>query len=157
MEKRPNFRTRRKARINRSLELHQECKQIGPTPPITIDIRTEHLCPKPRMTRSDKWKKRPCVERWMAYKDLVAMTYRRAGGRTYFSPVSIGFEFTLLNRRKIDLDNLIKGVIDALTGLAWPDDSVSHIRSYDYARVIFKEYGPFCGSESAVVMIRELS
>ena len=34
-----------------------------------------HITPiaKPRMTRRDKWAKRPCVERYFAYRDLVRL------------------------------------------------------------------------------------
>jgi len=88
------------------------------------------------MTRSDVWKKRPIVERWLAYKDLIAMSYRSQGGVTFFNPVSVGYIFYLKDNRRIDLDNLIKGINDALNRLAWPDDDVKHIRQYDYARAV---------------------
>jgi Holliday junction resolvase RusA-like endonuclease len=80
------------------------------------------------MTRCDKWKKRPVIERWLAYKDLVALSYRQAGGKTYMEPVQIFYEFFLADNRRIDSDNLVKGINDALLGLAFPDDCVFYIR-----------------------------
>jgi Holliday junction resolvase RusA-like endonuclease len=64
------------------------------------------------------------------------MNYRSQGGITYFQPVAITYDFWLKDNRKIDLDNLIKGVNDALNGLAWPDDSVKYIRYYEGARIV---------------------
>jgi len=154
LQKGINFGARSKSRISRSLQVSQT--KIGPSLPITFEVRSERITSKPRMTRQDKWKKRLCVERWYAWKDLIAMSYKRAGGHSYFQPIAIGYEFHLLNHRKIDLDNLIKGCNDALNGLAWPDDNVGYVRQFDYARVIFDTYGPFCGSEKVIISIRPL-
>lgn len=30
-------------------------------------------CPAPRMTQSDRWKKRPCVQRYFAFRDQVRL------------------------------------------------------------------------------------
>jgi len=87
------------------------------------------LVPKPRMTQRDKWAKRPIVERWFVYKDLVAMSYRRAGGGMFVRPVGIEYDFFILSRKKMDLDNLVKGINDALNGLAWLDDNIKWVRS----------------------------
>lgn len=97
------------------------------------------------------------MERWFAFKDLVALSYKKAGGHSYFQPLAVGYEFRLLNHRKIDLDNLIKGINDSLSGLAWPDDSVAYVRQYDYARVVFKQYGPFDADEQAIITIRPIN
>jgi Holliday junction resolvase RusA-like endonuclease len=79
---------------------------------------------KPRMTRSDKWKQRPCVMKYRAYKDEVkskiihlADTHRV----TFILPMPKSWS----NRKKSemagrphksrpDLDNLLKGLWDAL-------------------------------------------
>lgn len=83
----------------------------------------------PRMTQSDKWKKRPCVVRYRAWKDAA----RKAAGElppvdkivslnwtAYFSPpvswsgkrrsAALG----TLHRSKPDLDNICKAVFDSL-------------------------------------------
>ena len=123
------------------------------TPPeITFKVRAERLSSKPRMTQSDRWKKRPIVERWLAFKDLIALSYKQAGGRSYFGEVAIQYDFYLYKRR-IDLDNLIKGVNDSLSGLAWVDDDVGHVRQYDGAFTHFVERGSM---EEIVVRIRPL-
>jgi Holliday junction resolvase RusA-like endonuclease len=148
-----NYQPRRgQAAIRRRLRLHNENESVS-HPPIEFKVETEKLCSKPRMTRCDVWKKRPVVERWFAYKDLVALTYRRSGGKTYFHPVSMKFEFFLSGNRRTDLDNLIKAVIDALVGLAFPDDSVKYIRRYDSASVTIKEKGQ---TEAVWITIKEI-
>lgn len=80
--------------------------------------------PKPRQTRSDKWKKRPCVLRYRAFKDEVKLK-----GLVLPEPCKIIFflemprswsqkrrdAFNLKpHRNKPDIDNLIKAVFDAL-------------------------------------------
>lgn len=125
MEKRPNYRTRRKARIAGCMELHQTGELEKP---ITFTVVAERLRAKPRMTKGDRWRKRPIIERWFAFKDLVALSYRHSGGHTFFNPVTVDYEFFLSNFRRIDADNLIKGINDALVGLAFPDDCVKYIK-----------------------------
>jgi len=95
---------------------------------VTFRIITERLRSKPRLVRSDVWKKRPIVENWYAWKDLVAMTYREQCGYTFTEPVFVYYYFQLCTHRKIDVDNLIKGVNDALNGLAWPDDRIKYVK-----------------------------
>jgi Holliday junction resolvase RusA-like endonuclease len=89
--------------------------------------------PKPRMTKRDKWARRPCVVEYFAYKDaLIAVGIRdelRSGN------VSMGFYLAMPDswsakkkramdgkphQQKPDLDNLVKGVLDCL-------DSDAHI------------------------------
>jgi Holliday junction resolvase RusA-like endonuclease len=87
---------------------------------------------KPRMTRSDKWKQRPCVLRYRQFADDLRLA---AGGNklnpeniqslswvAYFEPkekskkkVKIGE----LHRQKPDRDNIDKAILDAL----FKDDS----------------------------------
>lgn len=87
---------------------------------------------KPRMTRRDKWAKRPCVQRYWAYKEAL-----KAGCvGVHPRPLSVSWRvwFPLpkswnkfkkatlagkLHRYKPDRDNIDKGILDAL----WKDDS----------------------------------
>lgn len=80
--------------------------------------------PKPRMTRSDAWKKRPCVMRYWAFKDKV-----RELGIELQSPCKITFYIPMpdsWSKRKKndfdgrphmntpDLDNIIKSLLDSV-------------------------------------------
>lgn len=85
---------------------------------------------KPRMTQSDKWKKRKCVTDYWAFKNHVNLQANVAG---YKMPNEISIEFRIpipksrkkdlkpgdTHQQKPDLDNLIKAVKDALL----PEDS----------------------------------
>lgn len=81
---------------------------------------------KPRMTRSDKWKLRPVVAKYRAYKDDLTRM-----GKGYKLPesftVTFGMELpksmptrkkeSLLgmpHKQRPDVDNLLKGLMDAL-------------------------------------------
>lgn len=91
----------------------------------------------PRMTRSDRWRKRPCVQRYFAWRDKA----REAAGElppvesithfeviAYFSPpvswsrkkreAAIGKP----HRTRPDADNILKAAGDAL----FPEDSGLH-------------------------------
>ncbi len=80
-------------------------------------------CPKPRMTQRDKWKKRPAVMRYRAFKDKC-----RAHGVKLPQPCEVIFSIPMPkswsetkrskmvgkpHQAKPDLDNLIKGLWDA--------------------------------------------
>lgn len=82
-------------------------------------------CPKPRMTRADRWKKRPCVTRYWAYKDAVkaaGVTLPEGGFHVIFvlpMPNSWSRKKKLRNegqpvKSKPDRDNLDKGLADAI-------------------------------------------
>ena len=82
--------------------------------------------PKPRMTRSDKWNRRPCVERYFEYRDQVRAAGIEVpdGGAciTFYMPIPAGLSKKKKAERlhqphkiKPDLDNLIKGLLDAVT------------------------------------------
>ena len=86
--------------------------------------------PKPRMTQRDVWKKRPCVERYYAFKDDIK---REAGQSGYIlgdkfenvkfvlpMPKSWSEKKKCLmdgkpHQQKSDLDNLIKAMWDCLS------------------------------------------
>lgn len=93
---------------------------------------------KPRMTQSDKWKKRKVVVRYFSFKDHLNLICKSVG----FVPGEVlGFEFHIPmpeswskkkkaemqgkpHQQKPDLDNLIKAVKDSLL----KDDS--HVWKY---------------------------
>lgn len=130
---------RKRATIDPRLKAAIDDVRVGKKEPpeITFGFFCENIVPKPRMTRRDRWAKRPCVERWKAFKKLVRLAYIQAGGKMYSGPVAVAFEFRVASRRVRDLDNMMKGVQDALLELAFADDNVGVIRQYDFARVIF--------------------
>lgn len=83
--------------------------------------------PAPRMTRSDKWRKRPCVMRYRDFCDAI----KRAAGPVgeVVDRIECFFFVTMPaswskkkcakmagkpHRQRLDVDNLIKGVCDAL-------------------------------------------
>jgi Holliday junction resolvase RusA-like endonuclease len=95
-------------------------------------------CPKPRMTRGDRWRKpaRPCVGRYWAFKDEVRYKVKNVkleGACVVFHiemPASWPEEKKQQmvgkpHRTKPDLSNLIKALEDAMYG----DDS--HIDQYN--------------------------
>jgi len=116
-------------------------------------VTCKKLSSKPRMTQRDRWAGRDIVERWFAFRELVVLSYRQSGGKCFFGPVSIGYEFHIREGRRVDLDNLIKGINDALNGEAWPDDCCSIVREYEFAKVIFVKAGT---QEKASISIRGL-
>jgi Holliday junction resolvase RusA-like endonuclease len=82
--------------------------------------------PKPRQTQSDKWKKRPIVERYREYADKlreevnellpnsgIIMVFRMPMAKSWSDSKK-----ELMNgqphMQRPDLDNLVKGVLDAL-------------------------------------------
>jgi Holliday junction resolvase RusA-like endonuclease len=80
--------------------------------------------PKPRMTRADKWKKRDCVLRYRAFKDklrLRRVTMPERCWVRFVLPMPEGWSekkrFAYDNqphRQRPDLDNLLKGLMDAV-------------------------------------------
>ena len=91
---------------------------------------------KPRMVKSDKWKKRPAVQRYWAFKQecqLKHLTFPLRGSLIRFGmPMPKSWSEKLKNlmcgkphETKPDLDNLLKGLGDAV----YPqnDSSISRI------------------------------
>lgn len=119
---------------------------------IIFTVSAERIRTKPRMTRQDVWKKRPCVTNWYEWKNNVAWTYKQKGGWCFDCPVSVKFWFRLKASKKErrDLDNIIKGIIEALSGgVAFVDDSIEYVRRYEDADVEFVKVGV----ESATITI----
>ena len=79
---------------------------------------------KPRMTRRDKWAKRPCVLRYNAFKDKCRWQRVKvpASCRVIFHmPMPAGWSRDARaayegqpHQQKPDLDNLLKGLMDAV-------------------------------------------
>jgi len=103
-------------------------------------------CPKPRMTRSDVWKKRPCVMRYREFCDQV----RAAGVKlpecgaqiTFYLPIPESWSRTKFakhygepHQQRPDLSNLLKALEDAVYG----EDS--HIWHYAELRKIWSDAG----------------
>jgi Holliday junction resolvase RusA-like endonuclease len=81
--------------------------------------------PAPRVTRKGKW----ADPRWRAYmewRDRVKRAYAKHGGKMHRAPVALTMVFRRCNARA-DLDNLVKGLLDALTHVAWPSDTTKWI------------------------------
>jgi len=85
---------------------------------------------KPRMTRSDKWKQRPCVMRYRAFKDKVrelGIKIPEQGCQViFFIPMPKSWSQKkkdsmcgMPHQSTPDIDNLCKGLLDAL----YKDDS----------------------------------
>ena len=83
-------------------------------------------CPKPRMTQRDRWKKRPCVLRYRAFKDQVRLRRVKLP-----QPCEVVFWIAMPaswsaekkrahegmpHQQKPDLDNLVKALCDAVHG-----------------------------------------
>lgn len=83
-------------------------------------------CPKPRMTRRDKWEKRDCVVRYRQFCDLFRAKFPY---ETIPDEIKIDFELPMPSswsrkkysfmegkphQQKPDIDNLVKSVLDAL-------------------------------------------
>lgn len=76
--------------------------------------------PKPRMTRRDKWDKRPRVLRYRAFEDLVQLngiTIPEDGCHVVFHlplPKRPKFNVGDPHKQKPDVDNLLKALLDSL-------------------------------------------
>lgn len=81
--------------------------------------------PKPRMTRADKWKQRPAVMKYRAYKDeirLRGVSVPEASAHiTFVIPMPASWSKKkrqnmngMPHQQRPDIDNLHKGLLDAL-------------------------------------------
>lgn len=99
--------------------------------------------PKPRMTRADSWKKRPCVLRYWSFKDDLEL---QARALRYTVPEELDIEFYMpmpkswSNKKKLemvgkphqqtpDIDNLSKAFLDCLCK---QDNYVWHLNAKKY-------------------------
>jgi len=98
--------------------------------------------PAPRVSRQDKWKPRPRVQAYHQWRDKVALaskTSLRGVNLPFQFPVRLSFRFGLAGRKpRCDIDNLIKGVKDALVRAGvLRDDTVREVPLYGSAVVEF--------------------
>lgn len=76
--------------------------------------------PKPRMTRADKWKKRPCVQKYWDFKDEVRrlnIDLPESGAHVIFYlpiPKNGIKRLGKPHQQKPDCDNLLKALMDAI-------------------------------------------
>ena len=85
--------------------------------------------PAPRMTRSDKWKKRPCVMRYFAFRDEVRLKKVKFGNNdAVFFYLTMPKSWSKKKKAEMigkphtqvpDIDNLLKALLDSL----YEDDS----------------------------------
>jgi len=92
-----------------------------------IEINLDPV-PKPRMTIADKWKKRPVVNRYFAFKDAINLICKKKKfklGNSYKVEFLIAMPKSwtkekknsshgLPHKQKPDLDNLVKALNDCL-------------------------------------------
>ncbi|MCR9294419.1 MAG: RusA family crossover junction endodeoxyribonuclease [bacterium] len=105
----------------------EQCQQSANRIVIPVDP-----VPKPRMTRSDRWKQRACVLRYRVYCDCL-----RASGAQLSKRMRMVFNMPMpanwsgkrreslrgsYHGKRPDIDNLIKAVLDALS-----DHEDSHV------------------------------
>lgn len=96
----------------------------------------------PRMTQRDRWKKRPVVMRYWAWRDRIGRAWLELSNfkdrKIFTKPVIIGFKFYVVGYPAIDLDNLIKGVKDGLVraGII-KGDTIKHVPKYDSPEAFF--------------------
>lgn len=105
-------------------------------------MTTYHITPvpKPRMTRSDKWKKRPCVMRYWAFKDECVLKGVEVpeNGATVLFCIPMPKSWSKKKKAQMkgqahkptpDIDNLCKALLDAV----YDDDShIYHIELFKY-------------------------
>lgn len=80
--------------------------------------------PKPRMTKADRWKRRPCTQKYWDFKDKVkelGITFNNGDSITFIIPMPKSWsEKKRTNmdgqphQQKPDIDNLYKALSDAV-------------------------------------------
>jgi len=73
-------------------------------------------------------------QRTRDWEEAVGWAFKGMGAATFDGPVSVMMTFLRKGRRKVDLDNLVKSVLDGLNGVAFHDDQ--QVRELS-ARVIY--------------------
>lgn len=92
-----------------------------------IALQDFKTVPKPRQTRSDVWKQRPCVMNYRAFADELRLRFGKVPEGVEHIDLSIFIKMPetwsqkkknehkgRLHRQKPDIDNLLKAVMDAL-------------------------------------------
>jgi len=92
-----------------------------------VNIKIQAV-PKPRMTRADAWKKRPCVLRYWTFKDELKRLLKEVDLQIdaelfmeFYIPMPKSWSKKKkaeykgkTHQQKPDIDNLLKGVMDAI-------------------------------------------
>ena len=101
------------------------------------------FCAKPRMTQRDKWKMRPIVVRYYAFKDAINLAANEVGFKLG-DRFAVQFDVAMPkswskvrkkamcgepHRSRPDLDNFVKAVMDCLKN---EDSTVYNIRAVKY-------------------------
>lgn len=95
---------------------------------------------KPRQTRSDRWKQRPCVLKYRAYADEVRLHCANLGYEpedtlyiSFYIPMPSSWSEKKKkshngqpHRSKPDLDNMVKAFLDAIFANNEADDCIVH-------------------------------
>ncbi|MBA4544495.1 RusA family crossover junction endodeoxyribonuclease [Thermoactinomyces daqus] len=76
--------------------------------------------PAVRMTQRSKWDK--YAQRYLAYKREVAWFAKLAAKEPISGYVEARIRFYVYGRRRMDIDNLIKSVLDGANGICYEDD-----------------------------------
>jgi len=79
-----------------------------------------HPVPAPRITHGSRWRER--VQRYMAYREQVAIAARNAGVGRLTGPCELAIRVWVKPGHQGDWDNYGKTVSDALLGIAYEDD-----------------------------------
>ena len=75
--------------------------------------------PRPRVTEHGTY----MPKEYVAHKDGLGWRFKERVKRPEPGPLVVTLEFHRKNRRKVDLDNLEKTILDAGNGILWKDDS----------------------------------
>ena len=113
---------------------------------------------KPRMTRADKWKQRPCVVQYRTFKDTLRLECKRVGLKNLQPQLeSLIFHIPMpeswSKKKKLemegkphqqspDLDNLVKGFWDAI------------LEQDNYIYSIRGELGKYWAKEGKIILIQ---
>jgi len=111
--------------------------------------------PKPRQTKRDKWKKRPCVLKYRAFADecrLRGVTVENGDRITFILPMpkswSKGDKAAYggtAHTQKPDIDNLLKSLLDAVhknDSHIWSLGSVVKLWGYN-GEILIEHLAPF--------------
>jgi crossover junction endodeoxyribonuclease RusA len=81
-----------------------------------------------RMTRRSQHEARAIA--YTAYRERVGWTARQAGAEVMAGSLALSVH-AMVTERRWDLDNLVKGISDALNGVCWTDDKqITRIDAY---------------------------
>ena len=75
-------------------------------------------------TRVLKGSQQPRAMKYRAYRDLVGLRANLAGAEPFEGPVDVRVQIYVPkpDRRRFDIDNVLKGILDALNGVCYADD-----------------------------------